>query len=409
MNIVEVNTCDNGSTGKIMLGIAQTAAMRGVSVSTFSLKPKTPETGKTKPTTHHYFSSFYEYALHYVLGYLTGLNGCFSQIGTFLLLRKIKKEDPDILQLHNLHNCYINLPMLFHWIKKENIAVVWTLHDCWAFTGQCPYFDIAGCDKWKTGCFDCPQYREYPEACIDRTKTMWKLKKRWFTDVKNMNIVTPSQWLADLVKQSYLNEYPVSVINNGIDLSIFKPTAGNFREKYGMTGKYIVLGVAYCWEKRKGIDVFIELAKRLDERFQIVIVGTDDETDKLLSPGVCAIHRTQGQKELAEIYSAADVFVNPTREENFPTVNMEALACGTPVLTFRTGGSPEIADESTGCTVDRDNIDAMEKEIIRICEDKPYSAKACLDRASVFDQNEKYREYMQLYLEICGGSNGKEN
>ena len=263
---------------------------------------------------------------------------------------------------------------------------------------------MAKCDRWKAGCGNCPYPKDsYPQANVDRTAKMWRLKKKWFTGVENMTIVTPSQWLAELVKESFLQEYPVKVIHNGIDLSVFRPTDGDFRQKYGIGDKYMLLGVADSWGERKGLDVFIELSKRLDPaRYQIVLVGTNDGVDKLLPDGVISIHHTEDQHELAEIYTAADLFVNPTREENYPTVNMESLACGTPVVTFRTGGSPECLDETCGSVVDRDDIDALEKEICRIEAERPYSREACLRRAGSFDKELLFRGYMDLYEDrIC--------
>ena len=186
---------------------------------------------------------------------------------------------------------------------------------------------------------------------------MWKLKKKWFTGVKNMIIVTPSKWLAGLASESYLREYPIKVINNGIDLKVFKPTTGNFRERYKiLENKFIVLGVSFAWGKRKGLDCFVKMAKELGENYQIVLVGTDDDLDKQLPNNIISIHRTQNQKELAEIYTAADVFAMPTREENYPTVNMEAIACGTPVVTFDTGGSSEMLDEKSGIVVEKNSV-----------------------------------------------------
>ena len=213
-----------------------------------------------------------------------------------------------------------------------------------------------------------------------------------------MTIIAPSQWLADLVKQSFLKDYPVKVIHNGIDLSVFQPTPSNFREKHNISdGKFLLLGVAFGWGKKKGLDVFVELSKRLDpQKYQIVLVGTDDTVDKQLPGNVISIHRTQNQKELAEIYTAADLFVNPTREENYPTVNMESIACGIPVLTFRTGGSPEILDEATGSVVDCEDVDAMEQEIVRVCQTRPFAESDCLQRAKTFDKMARFREYLDL-------------
>ena len=403
MKIVEINAGNFGSTGNIMLGIADIAKKEGHEVIVCC--PDARDNRKKMVNNQLFIGDRFSRNLHIKCAELTGLNGCFSRLATNNFLKTVDEYKPDIIHLHNLHNCYINLSMLFNYIKKRNIPVVWTLHDCWAFTGQCPYFTMVKCDKWKTGCHDCPQYRQYPVSYVDRTKNMWKLKKKWFTGVQNMTIATPSQWLADLVNESYLNDYPVKVINNGIDLSVFKPTASDFREKYHIPeDKKVLLGVAFGWDKRKGLDVFVELANRLDkDKYQIVLVGTDDEIDKQLPGSIISIHRTQNQKELAEIYTVADLFVNPTREENYPTVNMESIACGTPVLTFVTGGSPEIIDETCGSAVDCDDIDAMEKEIVRICDWKPYGMDACLERARSFDMNQRFQDYVSLYDTVIGG------
>lgn len=397
--VVEINTYDYGSTGKIMIQIADNARRNDFFVYTFSRSWKNQ---KKNTKWHNYLGSYIENGTHHVLTEITGYDGCFSFFGTKKLLRKFDEIDPDIIHLHNLHGFYINLPMLFKYIKKKNISVIWTLHDCWAFTGHCPYFTITKCDKWKSGCYKCKSYKKYPSTKFDNSKVMWKLKKEWFTGVKDLTIVTPSQWLADLVKQSFLGQYLVEVINNGIDLSIFKPTKNSFKEKYNITDdKYIILGVAFGWGERKGLDVFIELAMRLDERFQIVLVGTNDEIDELLPNNIISIHRTNDQQELAGIYSAANLFVNPTREENYPTVNMESIACGTPVLTFKTGGSPEIVDETCGSVVLCNDIDGLEKEIRRISINNPFSKEQCLERARLnYDMNDKFQQYIDMYQKI---------
>jgi len=266
---------------------------------------------------------------------------------------------------------------------------------------QCPYFTMVKCEKWKDGCHHCMQIHSYPSSLLDMTKPMWYLKKKWFTGVNKMIIVTPSDWLANLVKESFLKDYPVHVINNGINLGVFKPTTSSFREKHGIKDdQYLILGVAYSWGKRKGLDVFIELSKRLSREYQIVLVGTDDTIDKQLPEHIITIHRTRSQVELAEIYTAADLFVNPTREDNYPTVNMESLACGTPVLTFNTGGCSEILDETCGSVVECDDIDGMIREIIRICNEKPFSIDACLKRSKRFDMNARFSEYLHLYDEL---------
>lgn len=389
----------DGSTGKIMLQIANCARDKLHEVRTYSTNCSAKRYKKLPPAPigHKYYGSYVENFLHAFLGKVFANNGCHSYFGTKKLIRDLKKWQPDIIHLHNLHSFCINIPLLFKYIKKYDIRVVWTLHDCWTFTGHCPYFDMIDCDKWKTGCHHCKAYKEYPKVYWDNTSKIYALKKKCFLGVKDMTLVTPSNWLADLVKQSFLKNYPVEVIHNGIDLNIFKPTESNFRERYNCKNKFIILGVAFGWGKRKGIDVFLELAKRLDERFQIVLVGTDDNVDKQLPSNIISIHRTQNQKELAQIYTEANLFINPTREDNFPTVNIEALACGTPVVTFKTGGSPEILDETCGVTVDKNDIEGIIKAIENMVKDKPLIKEDCLNRAQKFKADEKFLEYIKLY------------
>lgn len=400
MNIAEINILDSGSTGKIMLQIADLARQRGHSVITISkgwnafFRYKLYE----NDPNHFYINGFISSALHYKLGVYLGLNGLFSFFATLRLIRILKIKKINLIHLHNIHNFCFNLPLLFGFIKKHNIPVVWTLHDCWSFTGRCPYFELTKCDKWKTCCHDCLYSKKsYPPSYIDTSRVMWKLKKRWFTGISNIALVTPSQWLAGLVEASYLRNYPLKVIYNGIDFSVFKPIESDFRKKYGICGKKIVLGVAFDWGKRKGLDVFIELSKRLPDDYRIVLVGTNSTIDLKLPQKVLSIHRTQNQRELAEIYTAVDVFANPTREEVLGLVNIEALACGTPVVTYKTGGSPECIDETCGVVVECDDIDAMEKEIRRVCEKKCFSKEACIKYAKKFDMNETYEEYISIY------------
>ena len=397
MKVLEINRYNIGSTGVIMLNLAKAAQKAGLVVNYACSCSRTNYKNVDEKTIligyNRYFRNF-----HLYIGRILGISGLLSIISTSIFLARIKKIKPNLIHLHNLHGAYINLPLLFRFIKKHNIPIIWTLHDCWAFTGRCPHFVMTKCDRWKTECHNCPYPKKsYPQSYIDTTRMMWRFKRKLFTGIENCTIVTPSRWLADLVKLSYLKDYPVKVINNGIDLSVFKPTKSDFREKRGLAGKKVVLGVAFGWGMRKGLDVFVELARRLPNDYQIVLVGTDDYVDKQLPANIISIHRTQNQKELAEIYTAADVFANPTREENYPTVNMESIACGTPVVTFRTGGSPEILDETCGSVVECDDIDSMEREIIRICEEKLYSKEDCLTRAKNFDMNDRFKEYVELY------------
>lgn len=323
--------------------------------------------------------------------------GFCSVKATKQLIRQIRSYDPDIIHLHNLHGYYLNIEILFDYLRSAQKPIVWTLHDCWAFTGHCAYFDYAGCNKWKTECNRCPQKNRYPASIlVDRSHKNYALKKSLFTSVDHMTIVTPSRWLAGLVGQSFLFRYPVKVIPNGIDLQSFQPTAGNFRAGHHLEDKFIVLGVANVWEKRKGLNYLAELAGVLGENYKIVVVGVTEKQKRHFPGSVLCIPRTNFIKELAGIYTAADVFVNPTMEDNFPTTNLEALACGTPVITFDTGGSPEAIDESCGIVVDRGNLEKLKSAIEWLRQNK-ISSECCRKRAEQFSSVKSYNEYLQLY------------
>lgn len=402
MKIAQINMVHFSSTGKIMLGIAEVARQQGHEVRTFSPRLFALRVKHSYPDIpgHTYFGSPLSHLIHRRADRLLGMGGLLSVFSTAGLVRQLKAFAPDVINLHNLHNGTVCLPLLLRYIRKNRIKTVWTLHDCWTMTGRCPYFTMVDCKKWKTGCHHCSQSKTAYPTRVDTSNFMWKRKKKWFEGLENLTFVTPSAWLADLVRQSHLGIHPVRVINNGIDLGVFCPTESTFRKDHGIEEDDIMLlGVAFGWEPRKGLDVFTDLAGRLDKRFKIVLVGTSDAVDKVLPENIVSVHRTQNQAELAQIYSAADVFVNPTREENYPTVNMEALACGTPVVTFPTGGSPEIIDETCGCTVSACDTDAMEPALLRIAAERPYTREACLQRAKGFDQRLRFAEYVKLFEE----------
>ena len=322
---------------------------------------------------------------------------------TKAFVTRIKELNPDIIHLHNLHGYYLHVGLLFDYLKQADKPVVWTLHDCWSFTGHCAHFDYIGCNRWRSGCHDCPLKSEYPKSIfIDRSHQNYHKKKDAFAGVKRLKIVTPSKWLADLVKESYLREYQVAVINNGIDLNVFKPAVRDFRNRYNLQGQFIVLGVASIWGERKGYQYFVDLAKHLRPDEKIVLVGVSESQIKRLPSGIFGIAKTNNVAELAEIYSTADVFVNPTLEDNFPTTNLEALACGTPVVTFNSGGSPECLDEGCGLVVDRGDLSGLVSAISKIRENGKefYSAK-CRQRAvDHFDKDVRFAEYIELYKSV---------
>ena len=399
MKIAQINaTYGVGSTGKICLAISDLLNEKEVENYVLYSAQGVPGGNGISCYSKNYTK------IQALKSRIFGNYGFNSMAETRKMIRELEKIGPDVVHLHNIHGHDCHLGLLFNYFRKKKIKLFWTFHDCWAFTGYCPHFDMVHCDKWKTECYSCVQRKQY-SFIFDRSRELFRRKKQAFAGL-DLTIVTPSQWLANQVKQSFLKDYPVKVIHNGIDLDVFKPTAGDFRERYGIpTTKKILLGVAFGWGLRKGLDVFIELAKRLDaEKFQIVLVGTDDKVDEQLPGNIISIHRTHDQKELAEIYTAADLFVNPTREEVLGMVNIETLACGTPVLTFRTGGSPECVDETCGAVVECDDVDAMEQEIRRIMDQHPYTAENCRQHAQYFRARCCFEEYNELY---CAGSRGE--
>lgn len=320
-------------------------------------------------------------------------SGFTGRAATNALIDHIEKLDPDIIHLHNLHGYYLDVERFFVWLKASGKPVVWTLHDCWPFTGHCAHFDFCGCDRWKTECFSCPEKKSYPASLLlDRSRSNRERKKAAFCGVGDLTVVSPSRWLDGLVRESFLSEYESLLIPNGINTDVFKPTASDFSERMGLGDRRIVLGVASVWNRRKGFEDMAELTSMLGDGYAVVIVGVTPEQKKRLPENITAITGTDSISELAEIYSAAHVFVNPTYEDNYPTVNLEALSCGTPVITYATGGSPESADAS--CVVPRGRIDLLAEKIRR--EDAVLPHGLDTDRVSMANK------YISLYKKKLG-------
>ncbi len=393
MKVMQINSvCTVGSTGRIVAGISDILNKSGIDNRMIYTYGKSDLENSIKCGNEKYIK------FQALLSRITGLYGFLSYFQTKKIIKEIEKFSPDIVHIHNIHGHDCNVLTLFNYLKKKHIKTVLTFHDCWLFTGYCTYFTAEGCDKWEKGCKDCPQYKKY-SFFFDKSRKLQNKKIQAFCGL-DATIVTPSKWLGDLVKKSKLSIFPVKVINNGIDLSVFLPTESNFRDKYNIKDKFVLLGVSTEWGHRKGLDTFIRLAGELGDEFKIVLVGTNDKVDKDLPSNIISIHRTDSPKELAEIYTAADLFVNPTREDNFCTVNIESLASGTPVLTYHSGGSPEIISESTGVSVKCDDYEAFKGTILKIKDEKPFKREDCILRGKEFDMHEKFSEYVKLYREI---------
>lgn len=280
---------------------------------------------------------------HVLLTRFFDMHGFGSKRATKKFIKKVKEINPDVIHLHNIHGYYINIEVLFNYLKESGKKVVWTLHDCWAFTGHCAHFEYIKCEKWSSHCLNCPQKKEYPKSIlVDNSYKNFSWKKELFLGVANLELITPSDWLFNLTSKSFLNKYKIQTIHNGIDQNIFKPTIGLFRETYNLKDKFIILGVSSIWTEKKGLNSYIKLSRIINKNMKIVLVGKINRNKKKKVPNsIICIDKTSNLTELAEIYSSADVFLNLTLEDNFPTVNLEAQSCGTPVITLDTGGSKE--------------------------------------------------------------------
>lgn len=330
--------------------------------------------------------------IHYLSHKLFDREGLVSKRATQRLINKIEEIKPDVIHLHNLHDHYLNYPLLFTYLSKINVPVVWTQHDCWAFTGGCMYYDVQNCDKWKTSCTNCSEHRA---ILGDSTEMQYALKRKLLANIKSITYVPVSNWLANALRESHQKNRPIMTIHNGIDMTIFKPC----RNKK-LDAKFHILGVAGVWDKRKGLDDFIRLRSILPPDYEITIVGLSPKQISKMPMGIKGIQRTQTIQELVQLYSDSDVLVNPTYADNFPTVNIEALACGTPVITYKTGGSPEAIDEKTGVVVEQGDINSL-VSAIKHMRKSPLSSEDCRMRAEeLFDKDRCFEKYITLYNEL---------
>ena len=400
MKVFEINSVPYGSTGRIMFQIAEKVIEHGGEAITSCSYTKAR--GIAFPKDFYQIGNAVGKMIHIRLAKITGRHGCYSSYATMKLIEKIKKEDPDVIHIHNLHGWFINIKMLFNFFKDCNKPIVWTFHDCWPFTGHCPFYILVSCDKWKTGCFECPKHKDYPMSYMDDSKFQYSLKKRVFSGVENLTIVTPSHWLANEVKESFLKEYNTVVIHNGINTDIFKPSNSDFKAKYGIKDEIVLLGVAFDWGERKGLKFFEKLEKELDDNYRIVLVGLEDSQREKLSKKIISIPSTQSQRELAEIYSSADVLLNPTLEDNFPTVNIEALACGTPVVTFQTGGSSESIGDDCGWVIPYGDYESLKRVVQGLGEKTKTVIENCVARGNMYKKEDKYMEYVELFESLIG-------
>ena len=338
MKVFQINVdCGCYSTGKIASDIGNTLIENNEEcIIAYGREYKAVK------TESYLIDNKYEVIIHAALSRAFDSQGLHSSLATKKLIKKIISYKPDIIHLHNIHGYYLNYEILFNFLNIYGKPIVWTLHDCWPFTGHCAYFDYINCNKWEQVCYSCPQLRTYPKSfCFDRSRKNYELKKKLFSETPNLTIVTPSDWLGELVRRSFLKHHRVIVIHNGINTELYKHSENNVYKKYGLSDKRIILGVATPWSERKGLKDFIELSKIISDEYRVFLVGLSDEQILNLPDNVIGIKKTLNVQELVDLYSGAYVFLNLTYEDNYPTTNLEAQACGTPVITYDTGGSIE--------------------------------------------------------------------
>lgn len=385
MKLLQINTVINTrSTGRIAEDIGRVMLNNGhESYVGFGREDRPSQSqlikiGSEINVYSHVFQSFF-----------LGKHGLASKSDTIKFLKQVDDIKPDVISIHNLHGYYLNYKVLFDYIKQREIPVVWTFHDCWPFTGHCSYFEKSQCKKWQTHCDDCPQLNHYPRTILDRSYKNFEDKKEAFLGVQKMTIVTPSNWLKGLVKQSFLRNYTVEVIHNGVDLDVFKPLNNVSKES-------LVLGVASQWDERKGLKDFLKLRELLSNEINITLIGLSKEQIRQLPEGIIGIERTEKIEDLVSWYNKASVFLNPTYIDNFPTTNIESLACGTPVVTYQTGGSPESINEKTGTVVRQGDVKGL-KLAVEYWLSKDNTHDCRLRAIEYFNKEDRYLDYLNLY------------
>lgn len=396
MKVLQINIFGNLSTGRIASDISKVLTSQGHdSVVAFA------RNSIREDVKHIRIGTQLDVLVHGVMARLTDRAGFFSSAATQKLVQQIEKYKPDIVHLHNLHGYYLNIEILFDYLKKKQIPIVWTLHDCWPYTGHCCYYSVANCAKWQSGCDNCPSKKSYPASLLmDQSRRNYADKKKIFSGA-NMVLVPVSYWLGDEVRKSFLKDYPIHVIQNGVDLNVFKPTANQIKEKYGIRNK-LILAVSSSWhDPRKGLADLVKLSERIDRSYQLMIVGIEDKESKSLPSSIICLNRTDSVEELAQIYSAADVFVNASVEETFGLPTVEAMACGTPVIVYRATAIPEVVTDATGFVVEPHDIDGI-VERLPLCE--------ALDKNEIVQHAQQYSkecmmdEYLHVYKKQIEGS-----
>ncbi len=389
------SVCGTGSVGRIVAGLMKELSDRGVDSLAAYGRYHAP-----KELSAFRIGSDLDVYGHGILSRLTDCHGLYSARATKRLVKAIAAYDPDLIHLHNIHGYYLNYPILFDYLRHAGKRIVWTLHDCWSFTGHCTHYTYLGCRRYKKSCGHCPQLREYPASFLmDHSEKNLARKKASFSGIPELSLVTPSEWLKGEVETSFLKEYPVHVIPTGIDTGVFSPKkeeAKRLREQYGLQESFVILGVANPWRERKGISDFAALSELLDDRFRIVMIGVKESQRKHLPKTILSFPKTDSVSELAAWYTLSDVYLNLTLEDTFPTTNLEALSCGTPVITYDAGGSRESLTDETGIVVERRDLKGVIRALKTVMTDQTkFTLAFCRERASLYSAEKRFRQYIE--------------
>lgn len=395
MNIAMINSVlGKGSTGTITQELFHQAEASGHKALVYYGRGK-----KNDNNSFVKFSKDNSVYLHVLGTRVTDKHGQCSKRDTRKLINLLEEQSPDLIHLHNIHGYYVNYELLFRELKQMKKPIVWTLHDCWPITGHCAHFDAISCEKWKSGCYDCPQLNEYPKSYVDNSQSNYHKKMSSFTGVSKMTITTPSHWMKNTLESSFLKDYPIKTIYNGIDLGIFKKKSLILEER-GLSNNIIVLGVANVWSTNKGLIDFIELAKILPDEYRIVLIGLTKAQIKNLPGNIIGIEKTSSVSKLVEWYSAADVYFNASIEESMGLTTVEAMACGTPVVVYDATAVPEVVDTNSGLIVEKNNIVKAKEAILKVVNKEKYSSENCRQRAEKFEKIKQYNKYIDLYEEL---------
>lgn len=396
MKILQINTVSTvGSTGRIVAEICTAAQEKGYNTLTaYSYGEENSVLSGYKISTQA------SRRMSVLKCRLFGENVHLAKNDTKKLVKKIKEYAPDIVHLHNLHGYYLDFEILFDCLREIDVPVVWTLHDNYAFTGHCTYPERMDCKKYETLCHSCPAKKRYPKSLFfDTAKKSYLEKKRIFTSVPKLHVVTPSHWLGGCAKNSFLGKFPVTVINNGVNTQIFRPTESDVFDEIRKNHSFITISAAATWGKAKGYDILLEIAKKMPPYVHMVVVGVTKELKDSMPPNMTGVLKTNDAYELARLYSAADVFVNPTRNDTFSMVNVEAFSCGIPVITSDAGGTKETISPESGTVVKSEDCDAFCRAILSYAENAP-SKEAVLKHAERFSSKVMTENYLNLYKEI---------